>query len=219
MNTINSYYSKNRSVMRQFLPDSYAKVLEVGCGAGIFSSSLKEGCEVWGIEPNQNSASAASESLSKVLQGTYESVADSLPEGYFDLIICNDVIEHMCDHVSFLRSIKKKLRSNGHIVGSLPNVRHYRNLYELLILKDWKYRSEGILDSTHFRFFTEKSMEQIFEQEGYTIEYMKGINPKSMSRYDVSGITRTFLLGLVSLASLGYYSDIKYLQFGFRLRI
>jgi 2-polyprenyl-3-methyl-5-hydroxy-6-metoxy-1,4-benzoquinol methylase len=196
--------------MLQFLPSTYSTVLEVGCAEGTFSRHLNAS-ERWGVESDAESARIAGNALNRVLRGSYDVVAADIPDEYFDIVICNDVIEHMRDHDWFFKSIYRKIRKQGFLIGSIPNVRHIRNLFELLILKDWRYREIGILDRTHLRFFTEKSLIRSLTESEFIIEQFNGINKSR-------GIFPNILMGTISIASLGYYSDIGYLQFGFRAR-
>ncbi|MFH1282170.1 MAG: class I SAM-dependent methyltransferase [bacterium] len=203
------YYQQNRNEMLKFIPAEYTRVLEIGCAEGEFISFLKNDSEKWGVELNVESASRAKNKFNKLLIGDYFAVKDQLPDDYFDLIICNDIIEHFIDHDKFLASIKSKLRSRGFFVASLPNVRYYKNLYNLLIKKDWQYEEYGVLDSTHLRFFTIKSIRQTFEKHGFVLEMAAGVNkPKS--------VKTAILFALINILTLGYYSDIQFLQFGIR---
>ena len=156
-------YSANlRSEVAAFLPTQYHKVLEIGCSYGTFRKNLEQPNEYWGIEPNPAVAQEAGQYLDKVLTGLFEEVLDQLPDSYFDLVICNDVIEHMADPDWFLELIKSKMTANASLVGSIPNVRHISNLKALLIQKDWQYEDAGILDRTHLKFFTQKSLKHLF---------------------------------------------------------
>lgn len=204
-----SYYDGSRKEVATFLPDTYAKVLEIGCGEGGFRANLRS-CEYWGIEPTA-AAKVARGRLFRVFEGSYESTLDQLPDRYFDLVICNDVIEHMVDHDSFFRTIKQKLNDKAHIVGSVPNVRYIGNIYEVLFLKDWQYRDEGVLDRTHLRFFTEKSLRRIFQQHGYVVEAYAGINPVKVQLSPPRVLAKNALVMLLG-------RDTRFLQFGFRLR-
>ena len=197
--------------MVAFVPTQYSKVLEVGCAEGNFSMQLHVDSERWGIEMDEHSAQAARGKLTKVLLGSYDEVVDAIPDDYFDLIICNDVIEHMPDHDWFLRSIRTKLRSSGVLIASLPNVRYIRNLLELLVTKEWRYRSSGILDRTHLRFFTCNSIVRTFREHDFVVEQIVGINE---SRKHL----RRFIAGIIWLLTAGYYSDIQYPQFAVRVR-
>jgi len=71
---------------------------------------------------------------------------------------------------------RKKIRSGGFLVGSIPNVRHIRNLYNLLILKDWQYQDRLTLDRTHLRWFTQKSLLRTLAQHDFKVEEFRGID-------------------------------------------
>src|SRR5262249_12512675 len=94
----------------------------------------------------------------------------------FDCIVFNDVLEHMIDPYSALVYAKESLVPNGRVVASIPNVRYFDNVWSLLIDGSWEYCDAGILDRTHLRFFTKKSIESMFVDLGYDIEVLKGIN-------------------------------------------
>lgn len=221
------YYQANRGVMTKFLPDRYERVLEVGCGAGGFAAHLRQSCEVWGVEPNPEAARAAASRMHRVLTGRYDQVADQLPDGHFDMVVCNDVIEHMDDHDAFFEAIKRKLRPGGFIVGSIPNVRHVTALFKLLILKDWKYSESGILDRTHLRFFTEKSLRRALQEHGYSIRAFEGVGSIITNgisrRTNKPNLFQDLGYRLISLAvvalTLGYYWDTQYPQFAFRVEL
>lgn len=205
-------YSPNlRPEVAEFLPAKYQKVLEVGCSYGTFRQNLKLPNEYWGVEPNEVVAKVATANLDHVFTGLFEEVLHQLPNEYFDLVICNDVIEHMADPDSFLESIKSKMVSNASLVGSIPNVRHISNLKSLLIAKDWQYEEAGILDRTHLKFFTEKSLKNLFTQHHYRIETIRGIN-------DIS--SRAFFPRLFAkLLYLILGNDIRFIQIGFRVKL
>jgi 2-polyprenyl-3-methyl-5-hydroxy-6-metoxy-1,4-benzoquinol methylase len=214
-----SYYQYDRREVGSLLPSCYSKVLEIGCGEGRFASNMTHRCEYWGIEPVQSVAEVASQRLQRVLTGTYEGVYDQLPDTYFDLIICNDVIEHMFSHEEFFRSIKRKMENNAYLVGSVPNVRHIENLYWLLIKKDWMYRDEGILDRRHLRFFTERSLKRTIIENDFEIERFQGINSVMRKWPSIGrGVANVFIY-FINLCSFGFYGDIRFLQFAFRIKL
>jgi len=204
--------------MHAFLPERFERVLEIGCDEGDFSGELK--AETWGVEPVAEAAALAGTKLHKVLVGTFEQVRDQLPRDYFDVVVCNDVIEHMVDHHVFLREIIPFLKPDGVLVGSIPNVRFYTNLFEVLLLRDWRYRDLGILDRTHMRFFTERSLRRDLADAGFRIELFRGIHGGARRmKFGLKdnqlprALFGCLLLGL----SLGTWRDILWLQFGFRV--
>ncbi len=201
------YYQNSRREMTLFLPPSMKTVLEIGCGDGVFAAQLKEayGAEVWGIELDPQAATSAGEKLDRVYQGDALKILVDIPENYFDLVICNDVIEHVPDPESLITLIKSKLiLDKGTLVCSIPNVRYIKNLYHLLVKADWNYTMEGgILDKGHLRFFTQKSIQQLFSESGYQVEKIEGINPTRLG----------FLFTMFNILTLGFFRDSRYMQF------
>lgn len=205
----NRYHRGQRPEMVQFLPAQYHRVLEIGCGEGGFIENLSPGCEVWGVDMHEASGRIAAPRLHRVLIGRYDAVQRDLPENYFDLVICNDVIEHMPDHDAFFESIRRKLSKGGYLVASIPNMRYYYCLRELLLHKEWVYCDQGVMDRTHLRFFTERSIRRTLTEHGFTLEVLRGIN-------GLSGAKRVLRAAFFIVLTLGYYTDIVYQQFGFR---
>lgn len=211
MNDTSAYYQWYRKEMIPFLPKHYSRVLEIGCGEGNFREHLSNEHEYWGVEPVKSIATIASEKLDKVLNGTYQEVVNQIPDDYFDLVICNDVIEHMVDHEEFFQSIKKKIKKDGCLVASIPNVRYLGNLFSILVKKDWEYKNKGILDKTHLRFFTKKSLKRTINNSEFIIDQFKGINSCLVGR---SFLERC----LYYFAILVFGEDTRFLQFGIRIR-
>jgi len=202
------YFDYMRPEMVQFLPSEYSKVLEIGCNVGNFRQFLSKPCQYWGIEPFEEAANIAKTKMDKVLVGFYDNVENEIPDNYFDLVIANDVIEHMEQPWNFLKSIKEKMTEKASLVLSIPNVRYYVNLKNLLLYKDWKYEDSGILDITHLRFFTKKSIIRLLNEQGYQIEKMQGINPI---------MVRKRHLPFYLLAKFIFGADIEFLQFGVKV--
>ena len=99
-------------------------------------------------------------------------------------------------------------------MGSIPNVRFIENILRFLIQKDWRYTEWGILDKTHLRFFTEKSLKRLFQDNGFGLILFQRINPVRISFRGFKSFTLNLIL-LISGIFLG--SDSLYYQFGFRV--
>lgn len=209
-NSAKKYYQHGRAELIRFIPDQYNRVLEIGCATGSFWQYLDTSkAEIWGIEPNEKAAKNASANAHTVLTGFFEQHVDALPDGYFDLVICNDVIEHLPDHDAFFQTIKTKMTSDATLIGSMPNVRYYKTLRSLLFDRDWPYADRGVLDRTHLRFFTKKSMLRSFAENDFLVEDFAGIN--SPNRF------KSFIL-ILNLLLLGTAWDSRFMQFSFRLK-
>jgi 2-polyprenyl-3-methyl-5-hydroxy-6-metoxy-1,4-benzoquinol methylase len=198
------YYNNFRKEMLRYLPKDAKKVLDVGCGNGCFAEVIKNqnSAEVWGIELMEQEANLAKQVLDKVFIGPCENFIDSLPDGYFDVIYFNDVLEHLVDPYTVLKKMKSKLAADGVVISSIPNVRYHNSFIKVLVNKDWKYEPFGVMDFTHMRFFTEKSINRMYEEAGYTVKVSEGINKsKSLKPY------------LYNIPFLFTQLDIRYPQF------
>jgi 2-polyprenyl-3-methyl-5-hydroxy-6-metoxy-1,4-benzoquinol methylase len=202
------YYQNRRKEIYAIVPPSVNKVLEIGCAAGGFRLNFPEHVEYWGVEPVREAAEQARQKNIKVLCGIYDEVCGQVPSAYFDVVVCNDVIEHVPDPEAFLVSLKDKLTPNGVLVGSIPNVRFWGNLINLIVRRDWKYEDSGVLDRTHLRFFTAKSFRRLMHDTGYELVKMAGIESKRMKALKV--LFSPFLL----LAGF----DVCDMQFMFKAR-
>ncbi len=197
------YYVQYREEMIKYIPENAKTILDVGCSEGFFGAELKKkGAIVWGIEIEDGPANAAVKRLDKVIINTVEGAIDQLPDAYFDCIVFNDVLEHLLDPDAVLFTLKNKLTVNGVIVTSVPNVRYWKNLRKLLYKRDWKYEPNGILDRTHFRFFTKISIVRMFNDVGYDVLKIEGINGTKSIRFDFFNAMFLFKAG-----------DARYLQF------
>lgn len=173
-----NYYQNVRPEMLDFIPADSRTLLDVGCGEGYFSQQLKQsrGMEVWGIEVVEARARVAVARLDTVLVGDVGTLISELPVSFFDVAVFNDVLEHLLDPFDVLARIKTCLTPQGVVVSSIPNIRFYPTFFELAAHCEWEYEESGILDSTHLRFFTERSIRKMYERLGYEVLRHEGIN-------------------------------------------
>ena len=75
----------------------------------------------------------------------------------YDYIVCADVLEHLRQPEKLVAQLPALLAPSGRILLSIPNI-GYAGVIGALINGDFDYRTEGLLDDTHVRFFTRKSL-------------------------------------------------------------
>jgi 2-polyprenyl-3-methyl-5-hydroxy-6-metoxy-1,4-benzoquinol methylase len=203
------YYEDERHEMIKYIPDEASLILDVGCASGKFGQIIKQNrsIEVWGVEPNQEAASVARQRIDRVINSTFNESLN-LSENSFDCIIFNDVLEHFVDPYSALVYCKKILKKQGSIISSIPNVRYFDNLWKLIVEKEWKYEEWGILDKTHLRFFTERSILRTFDELGYQVDLIEGINP--IEKESPHHLRKFNFLNFIARGNL---DDMRYLQF------
>lgn len=164
-------------------------VLEFGCSTGYMSKILKQnGCRVTGVEMNKHAAKIAQKHCEKVIIGDIESINydKMFGKSLFNAIVFADVLEHLKDQRSIFVTVKKFLKNHGKLIVSIPNIAHASIRLELLT-GDFEYEKRGILDESHLRFFTKKSIIRLLDSCGYFIETVeivsKGLSDDTIQRF------------------------------------
>jgi len=105
-------------------PVSKLRVLDLGSGYGFTANELADHCrEVIGLEPSetmvcQSRKMAARKSNLKIVKGTLD---DELIGKHFDLIILDNVLEHISDQRGVLQHIAERLNPGGILFLLVPN--------------------------------------------------------------------------------------------------
>jgi 2-polyprenyl-3-methyl-5-hydroxy-6-metoxy-1,4-benzoquinol methylase len=167
------YYAGSRPDLRDMIPLPARRTLDVGCGAGALGAALKAdrpGIEAVGIEVFTEAADLAETRLDRVLRLDLQGLTE-LPydHGYFDAMTFGDVLEHMQDPHGLLRTLKRYLAPDGVIICSIPNVKHWSVVGNLLINDQWQYADSGLLDRTHVHFFTITEIGQMLDEVGFAV--------------------------------------------------
>jgi methionine biosynthesis protein MetW len=155
-------------MMRAAIPNG-ARVLDVGCGTGGLTEIVTRGkdASVVGIEPDKARAALAAERGLEVFGGTLdESFVDS--HDPFDVVIFADVLEHLPAPAAILALAARALRPGGIMLISVPNVAHWSIRGNLLVGR-FDYEPYGLMDSTHLRWFTKKSIKSLVEDAGLQV--------------------------------------------------
>ena len=154
----NPSYIGQRNDILNLIPRSAKNIFDVGCSVGMLGKQIKQKyhVEVVGLEVNKEMALIAKNNVDKIIVADAEVLNFSyyFPVGYFDCIIFADILEHLHDPWTVLKNITEVLSEEGVVIASIPNIRHYTTLINLIFKGIWPYRDRGIHDKTHLRFFT-----------------------------------------------------------------
>jgi SAM-dependent methyltransferase len=88
--------------------------------------------------------------------------------GEYDLIVAADVIEHLPRPAQTLQEARSLLRPGGQLLLSVPNFAHWYPRIRVL-LGAFGYDRRGILDDTHLRFFTRRTLRRTVRRAGFDI--------------------------------------------------
>ncbi len=143
------------------------RVLDVGAATGYLSEAMVEqGADVVAVEVDPRAAAVAASRGVAVRVGTVDDTVD--PHEQFDCVLAADVLEHVVDADAFLESVLRHLSPGGHLVLSVPNVA-YVTLRTSLARGRFDYTDTGLLDRTHVRFYTKRSLGALLAAHGLTV--------------------------------------------------
>ncbi|MGI8855217.1 MAG: methyltransferase domain-containing protein [Thermomicrobiales bacterium] len=148
------------------------RVLDVGCASGYLAQLLQErGYRVTGVEPDPDAARQARNYCDVV----YEESAERLdrlpvPPYSFDVVLFGDVLEHLAHPERALAGARDLLKPAGAVVISVPNVAHSSVRLRLLAGR-FTYTPDGLLDATHLRFFTRRSIIDLARSSSFAVTH------------------------------------------------
>ncbi|GAK49250.1 glycosyl transferase family 2 [Candidatus Moduliflexus flocculans] len=165
------YASSHSLAIERIAPHS--TVLDLGCHQGYVANELrKKGCHVVGVD---TLPATHSDYLNEFWLADLNH-PDRLPSlEQFDHILMLDILQHLDNPEQFLDSIRKKTkRTSPVVIITTANVAFFIIRIQLL-LAQFNYSKQGILDMTHKRLFTFHSLKKLCLGSGYKILSVKGI--------------------------------------------
>jgi 2-polyprenyl-3-methyl-5-hydroxy-6-metoxy-1,4-benzoquinol methylase len=143
------------------------RLLDLGCAGGLVAERARAlGHHVVGVDLlEQDGARARVDRL--ILANLDAGLPPEVEEeGPFDIILAGDVLEHVRHPSLVLEQAHRLLRPRGALIVSVPNFAHwYVRVRAMFGIIDYDRR--GILDRTHVRFFTRRSIERDLRGAGF----------------------------------------------------
>jgi 2-polyprenyl-3-methyl-5-hydroxy-6-metoxy-1,4-benzoquinol methylase len=143
-------------------PKGDGKMLDIGCGNGIYLTAAKElGWTGYGVESNHSAARHANKSLGLEIEaGNFEAIA--YPEKHFDVITMWHSLEHFSDPTKIIRKIRKLLKDDGVLMIGIPN---FSSFDRKLFKESWN----GLEIPLHAWHFTPGSIQYLLKESGFEV--------------------------------------------------
>ena len=147
------------------------KLLDVGSAHGWFLEAAAPHFEVLGIEPDAHVGGKAAARGLPVRPGYFPDVLQ--PGETFDVIVFNDVIEHIPDIKSAIRACHERLNPGGILVLNLPNSRGFfyrlsKVLARVGMAGPFERMWQKSLPSPHVHYFDPANLARLVAQGGFT---------------------------------------------------
>ena len=161
--------------------------LDIGCGSGV---SLIEaeilGAKAFGLETDPNVKIIGKNLNLNIFQGNLEE--SPFKETKFNLIVLNQVIEHIPEPDILLKKLTTKLTKNGLIIISFPNVNSF---WRFLFKERWINWHVPY----HLHHFKEKNFGRLLSKCGFNIIKKKSITPNIWTLMQLRTIRKSILIG------------------------
>lgn len=152
------------------------KVLDLGCGNGAFARDLvNAGIQVFGIDPSEPGIEICRKS---VPQGTFRCMGiyddpNSIEDSDFDAAVSTEVIEHLFYPRELPKFAHAKLKNGAPLLLTTPYHGYLKNL-ALSITNKWDFHHTALWDGGHVKFWSQKTLTQLLEEEGFDFEKFIG---------------------------------------------
>jgi len=161
--------SKRAVLMKEMLRafnfrGSYARILIVGCGAGYLVRDLEKFFwkhslinQVFSMDIDDEALFLTKTKSTDRVKFVRASVCDMpFEEGYFDLVIMADVLEHVEDEFAAMTEIARALKPKGKLIMTVPAG-----------MELWSYHDE---DLGHYCRYSKKKLRQLLDFAGFGIK-------------------------------------------------
>lgn len=150
-----------------------ARVLDAGCGSGVFTRFLSElGYTVFGADISLNATTYARKRTPTVFfQVTMVETGLPYRAEYFSAIWFSEVLEHVFDVHAALAELNRVLKPGGKLILTTPYHGLVKNM--IIVLKGYEQHYNPYL--SHIRFFSRNSLTECLERAGFAIEQWQGV--------------------------------------------
>ncbi|MBV6320421.1 class I SAM-dependent methyltransferase [Duganella violaceipulchra] len=149
------------------------RLLDVGAAHGWFLEVARKRFQVLGMEPDTTVASRTAARGLPVRNGYFPDALEA--DERFDVIVFNDVIEHIPDIRAALAACRERLYPGGILILNLPNSRgFFYQLSKLLARLGWRAPFDRLwqkgLPSPHVHYFQADNLTALVGQQGMELK-------------------------------------------------
>lgn len=160
------------AMIQQFAPLDDRQVLDVGCGLGVYVQRFRDFTpHAFGIDVDQERVTEGARMLPNLQVAASENLP--FPDNSFDVIVLNEVIEHVVDDARTIAECVRVLRPGGRVVIFAPNRQYLfethgvylgkRYVFRLIPFVNWLPNRLRNVFCPHVRAYTGGDMRRLFQ--------------------------------------------------------
>ena len=173
-------------MVRQHVPLTEARVLDVGCGVGMYALAFQRyASEVFGIEVELSRAREASALEARAAQGMGEALP--FPDDWFDIVFSHEVLEHVRDDRRSVEEMVRVVRPGGHLVIFVPNRLYFFETHGIYWRGEYRFGNKPLVNwlpnflrrrlAPHVRAYTIRGLRRLFAGLPVRINVLTQIYP------------------------------------------
>lgn len=184
------------------------RLLDIGCGQGYVARKFAaKGCHVTGMDQYIPEASVENAGID-FIRWNLDRPEFPVNVSGFDQIMMLDIIEHLKEPEKFMDELRFAAAcKRPEVVITTANIGFFVTRL-MLLFGQFNYGRKGILDATHTRLFTFRSLKALLEQSGYNLLEVRGIPAPFPKAIGINFVSRFFVRCNEALIALsrGFFS-------------
>lgn len=165
------------NIIRKYYPSTEKtfRILDIGCGGGRLLKEFAntQNLEIYGVDISTKALRIAKKNGYKTSQCDIEKESISYRSNFFDIVVINDLIEHIVDPDHLLKEVRRILKIDGILVINVPNISHPASWFVQIFL-DLPPIQSARYKSIHIRDYTLRMTKLILKLNGFEILKIRG---------------------------------------------
>ncbi|MFA5776877.1 MAG: class I SAM-dependent methyltransferase [Parcubacteria group bacterium] len=164
------YFTKKLCLKaKKLLNTKEPKILDVGCGEGYITYEIKnlfEKADVFGIDKSGIAINKARSIFKEISFISCDAMNIPMQNEYFDIVICNNIIEHVDNPDGLLNEVSRKMKKGGYIIISTPSIYRIENVIKLFF-----FGKTDLMSELHFEEYSPWRIFELLKDCGYDVVY------------------------------------------------